>query len=115
MIYKIKYDISKFVFTFANTMTMLHAQSVQEALCYDNLIKRIASHFENNRNFNLHWDNVKRYFKVSWTQFCYDVIMEINSRVFAIKQGVLLTVTFTYENREFGYRCLIPLRRNITL
>jgi|GEM_PF-983813 len=96
-------------------MTMLHATSVQDALCYDNLIRQIAGSFEKNHSFTLHWESIKRRFKVSWSGFCYDVIMEINSRVFSIKQGVLLMVTFSYEQRLFGDRYLIPLQKNIPL
>jgi len=115
LISKTKYGIYYFVFTFTNTMTMLRATSVQDAFCYDNLIRQIAGSFEKNHSFTLRWESIKRQFRVSWSRFCYDVIMEINSRVFSIKQGALLMVTFSYEQRLFGDRYLIPLQKNIPL
>lgn len=94
---------------------MLRAQLVQDVFCYNNLIKRVASSFEQDSSINLPWEKIKKDFRISWSQFYYDVIMEINSRVFSIKQGVLFMITFRYEDGLFGDRCLIPLRQNIPL
>jgi hypothetical protein len=96
-------------------MTVFHAKSVQEEFSYNSLITYIANKFEKNNCVNLPWDNIKRTFRVNWSELYYDVMMEINSRVFSINQGVLLMITFRYENRPRGDRYLIPVRQDIPL